>query len=187
MKFPFKINYSVYANGEVLVDVELSNPKKNKFKSIPRIGMNLILPSDMDNFNWYGRGPHQSYQDKKESALVGIYSNKVIDNYWPYVRPQENGNKTEVRWARLTNIDGLGLMVEANNDLLNVSAHHYLLKDLTNAKHTIDIKNDGDITFNIDLKQMGVGGDDSWHARIHQEYLLQTDKYQYSFTLMPID
>ena len=102
MKFPFEINYSVRANGEVLVDVELSNPKKRKFKSIPRIGMNLVLPSNMDNFNWYGRGPHQSYQDKKQSAFVGVYSNKVIDNYWPYVRPQENGNKTEVRWARLT-------------------------------------------------------------------------------------
>jgi len=185
--FPFKITYYTYAGGEVTVDVELSNPKRKKFKSLPRIGMNLVLPEVMDNFSWYGRGPHQSYQDKKESAFVGLYQNKVIDNFWPYVRPQENGNKTEVRWAKLTNAEGLGLMVKSHKNLLNVSAHHYSLKGLTDAKHTIDVKNTGDVTFNIDLLQMGVGGDDSWHARIHEEYLLKGNKYEFGFILKPID
>jgi len=187
MKFPFELTYFISRAGDVNVDVKLGNPKRRKFKSIPRVGINLVVPEEMDNFNWYGRGPHQSYQDKKESAFVGIYKNKVIDNYWPYVRPQENGNKTEVRWASLTNSSGLGLMVEADKKLLNVSAHHYSIGELTKAMHTIDVNNSGDITFNIDLLQMGVGGDDSWKPRIHEEFLLKGKSYNYSFTLRPID
>jgi beta-galactosidase/beta-glucuronidase len=186
MKFPFTLIYRVFGDGAIKVNVELSNPKKRKFRSLPRIGMNMVIPEDMDNFSWYGRGPHQSYQDKKESAFVGIYKNKVVDNYWPYVKPQENGNKTEVRWAKLTQKDGIGIMAQSLDKLLNVSVHHYSLEDLSKAKHLIEIQNTGDITFNIDLAQMGVGGDDSWNPRIHEEFLLKEKRYNFGFSLRPI-
>ncbi|MGB3639596.1 MAG: beta-galactosidase small subunit [Rivularia sp. (in: cyanobacteria)] len=185
MKFDFFTNYTIFGDGEVFVDNTVINDN-NELMSIPRIGMNMIVPKEMDNFQWYGRGIHQSYQDKKQSAFIGVYSNQVTDNYWPYIKPQENGNKTDVRWATLTNDNRVGFLTNAQ-DLINVSAHHYSLKNLTNAKHTYEIEDSGNITFNIDYKQMGVGGDDSWNPRIHQEFLLKDKYYRYSFTIRPID
>ncbi|MFI5390259.1 MAG: hypothetical protein ACHQYQ_02775, partial [Bacteriovoracales bacterium] len=103
------------------------------------------------------------------------------------IKPQENGNKTDVRWATLTNNEGLGILVQSEGKNLSMSAHHYSLENLTNALHTYDVKNEGDITLNIDHKQMGVGGDDSWHPRVHPEYLLREKFYSYSFIIRPID
>ena len=186
MKFDFITAYTIFGNGEVLVSNAIENNNKQLI-SLPRIGMNLIVPQAMDNFQWYGRGIHQSYQDKKQSAFVGVYANKVADNYWPYIKPQENGNKTDVRWAALTNDRGRGFLVNARDKLINVSVHRYSLENLTNAKHTYDLKDAGKITFNIDYKQMGVGGDDSWHPRIHQEFLLRDRYYRYNFLIRAID
>ena len=186
MKFDFLTAYTIFGDGEVFVDNTLVNDNKQLI-SIPRIGMNLIVPQKMDNFQWYGRGIHQSYQDKKQSAFVGVYANQVADNYWPYIKPQENGNKTDVRWAALTNDDGVGFLINTQAQLINVSVHRYSLNNLTNAQHTYDVKDAGQITFNLDYQQMGVGGDDSWNPRIHEEFLLQDPSYRYSFTIRPID
>ena len=128
----------------------------------------------------------QKWDAPKQSAFVGVYKNKVADNYWSYIKPQENGNKTDVRWATLTNDNGVGFLTNAQ-DLINVSVHHYSLENLTDAKHTYDIEDAGNITFNIDYKQMGVGGDDSWNPRIHEEFLLKDKYYRYGFTIRPID
>ena len=185
MKFHFFTNYTIFGDGEVFVDNTVINDN-NELMSIPRIGMNMIVPKEMDNFQWYGRGIHQSYQDKKQSAFIGVYSNQVTDNYWAYIKPQENGNKTDVRWATLTNDNRVGFLTNTQ-EKINVSAHHYSLENLTNAKHTYEVKDSGNITFNIDYKQMGVGGDDSWSPRIHQEFLLKDKYYRYSFTIRPID
>ena len=186
MKFYFITTYTICGDGEVLVENTIINNNQG-LKSIPRIGMNMLVVREMDNFQWYGRGMHQSYQDKKQSAFVGIYANKVADNYWGYIKPQENGNKTDVRWASLTDNKGVGFLVNSIEELLNVSVHHYSLENLTSAKHTYDLKDAGNITFNIDYKQMGVGGDDSWNPRIHEEFLLKDKCYRYSFSIRPID
>jgi beta-galactosidase len=187
MSFDFKNTFQVYGNGIVEVNSEIGVNKAKFFKSLPRIGMNLIIPESFDNFAWYGRGPNQSYEDKYQSAFVDVYKNKVKDNYWPFIKPQENGNKTDVRWATLTNDEGLGILVQSEGKNLSLSAHHYSLENLTNALHTYDVKNEGDITLNIDHKQMGVGGDDSWHPRVHPEFLLREKFYSYSFIIRPID
>jgi beta-galactosidase len=187
MSFDFKNTFNVLGNGNIEVNSVIWVKKVNKFKSLPRIGMNLIVPESLDNFSWYGRGPHQSYSDKFQSAFVDVYKNKVKDNYWPFIKPQENGNKTDVRWATLTNDDGVGLLVQSLGQNLSMSAHHYTLENLTKALHTYDVVNKGDITLNIDLKQMGVGGDDSWNPRVHPEFLLREKSYSYSFSIRPID
>ncbi len=187
MTFEFKITYEILGNGIIKVNSDIEAKNINKFRSLPRIGMNLILPETLNNFSWYGRGPHQSYSDKYQSALVGVYKNKVKDNYYPFIKPQENGNKTDVRWATLTNDQGLGLLVQSAETNLSISAHHYSLENLSTALHTHEIKNEGDVTLNIDLKQMGVGGDDSWNPRVHPEFLLKDKIYSYSYFIRPID
>jgi beta-galactosidase/beta-glucuronidase len=187
MSFDFKNTFYVYGNGIIEVNSEIGVNKAKFFKSLPRVGMNLIVPESMNNFTWYGRGPHQSYEDKYQSAFIDVYKNKVKDNYWPFIKPQENGNKTDVRWVTLTNSEGLGILVQSVGKNLSMSAHHYTLENLTGAFHTPDIINEGDITLNIDLKQMGVGGDDSWHPRVHSEFLLREKFYSYSFIIRPLD
>jgi len=90
--------------------------------------MTMTLPVEFDNVVWYGRGPHESYWDRKTGAAVGVYSADVTDLYHPYIRPQENGNRTDVRWVALTNDDGTGLLA-VGRPLLNFSAHHFTIDD----------------------------------------------------------
>ena len=180
--------FLIHSSG--LVDLKTSVWNRGyKFKSLPRIGFSIKTPSYMQAFKWYGRGPHHSYQDKKESAFLGVYSNAVHDNYWPYIRPQENGNKTDVRWAILmdaTKKKGL-LFMSRKSQTLNTSVHQYSLKKLEAAQHTNELIPSGPVYFNIDWQQMGVGGDDSWNPRIHQEYLLNKDYYEFGFVLKGLD
>jgi beta-galactosidase len=133
---------------------------------------------------WLGRGPHESYQDRKKGARFGLYRGSVAEQHVPYVKPQENGNKADVSRVSLTGSSATGLMVHGDT-LLNVSAHHYSLDNLTRARHTIDLEEAGYITLNIDLQQHGLGGDDSWSPRTHPEYRLTESKYRYSYTILP--
>ena len=177
---PFKISYHILENDELEVNLELVNHLA--LKSLPRVGIQFELPRSFDMMRWYGRGPHQSYSDKKESALVGIYHNKVWDNYFPYISPQENGNKTDVRWLELYSDNGLKLKV-SSTDLFSASAHHYKEDNLLSAKHSIDIKDDNKTYLNLDYAQMGVGGDDSWFPRVHEEFRLKDKIYKLKFRM----
>jgi len=147
--------------------------------------MQLKIPQNYDSFTWYGRGPHESYWDRKHGARIGLYSGKVAEQYVPYIMPQENGNKSDVRWACLANEENIGLLIKAKSRL-NVGVHHYSVENLTEAKHTHEVKRSDQITWNIDFQQMGLGGDDSWNPRTHDEYLLNPGKYNYSFIMSPV-
>jgi beta-galactosidase len=130
-----------------------------------------------------------------------LYAGKVKDQYFPYVRPQENGNKSDVRWVALTNNDGAGLLV-IGDQLLNITAHHNLMEDFESPvrtighiyngkevvnRHICDVKERSLTAFNIDYLMMGVGGDDSWGARTHPEYTIPGNKnYEYSFRIVPV-
>ncbi|WP_035483115.1 glycoside hydrolase family 2 TIM barrel-domain containing protein [Gaetbulibacter saemankumensis] len=195
----YKSSYLVYASGEV----EVANHFKMAQDDLPEIvkmGMNLVMPRSFDQMTWYGRGPHESYQDRKTSALVGIYSGSVADQYWAYIRPQENGNKTDVRWVSITDKDGKGLLFEGK-PLLEVSAHHNIMEDFESTertdgrqvpgvevinRHTTDVKPRDLTSIDIDYMQMGVGGDNSWGAWTHPEYRLTDKEYSYSFSMKPI-
>ena len=188
--------YNVKGNGEVNVKNSFKMAK-GKLPEIPRMGMNMVMPREFDQMTWYGRGPHESYCDRKESAFVDLYTGSVADQYFAYLRPQENGNKTDVRWMKITNKAGLGLEF-TGKQLIEVSAHHNTIEDFTSPertdgrqvkgkpvlnRHTNDVKPRDFTSVNIDLQQMGVGGDTSWGAWTHDEYRLREKSYVYSFTM----
>lgn len=191
--------YTVLGNGEVIVNNSFKM-MKDSLPEIVRFGVNLVMPREFDQMSWLGRGPHESYQDRYTSALVGLYSGPVADQYFAYIRPQENGNKTDVRWVSIANKDGLGLQF-IGLPLLSVSAHHQIMEDFESPartdgrvkegekmvrRHTTDVVPRDLTSINIDYKQMGVGGDDSWGAWTHDQYRLKEKAYNYSFRICPL-
>jgi beta-galactosidase len=191
--------YTVFGNGDILVQNDFHKIDA-KLPEIIRMGMNLQMPQNYDQISWFGRGPQESYWDRKTSAFVGKYSGSVKDQYWAYLRPQENGNKTDVRWAAITDSNEDGLLFIGMR-LLSVNVRHLIMEDLESLEKTDGLYRDGvrtinrhinDVKFrnltsvNIDYKQMGVGGDDSWGARTHPEYRLTENEYNYAFMICPI-
>lgn len=159
-RFDCAYSYTIYGSGDVLIDTHVT--PGDGLPALPRIGLQMRLPGEYDNFSWYGRGPHETYADRKLGAKVGVYSGTVDEQYVPYITPQENGNKTDVRWAALTNERGVGLLVasditDADHPWLNVSAHHFTTQDLTQAAHTYELKRRDDVTLNLDYAQSGLG------------------------------
>ncbi len=179
----YNVTYTVFGSGNVVVAVDYKSTKA-KLPEIPRFGMQMTVPGGFETMTWYGRGPSESYFDRKDGYAVGVYSGTVDEQFTDYSRPQENGNKTDVRWVALTNDKGIGLLA-VGDPLLSVSAWHYTIADLEGAKHTFEMTRRDDITLNLDYRQMGVGGDNSWGARPHPEYQLRDKQYKYQFRLRP--
>ena len=181
--------YKVYGNGIIKIDNKYSMADTS-LPEIPRIGIKMSLSGDFDEVTWFGRGPHESYIDRKTSAAVGLYHGLVWDQTYQYVRPQETGNKTDVRWMALSNGE-IGLMVKGS-PTFDGSVHHYPYEDLDyipkGQKHgKLNIQQKDQVDWLIDLKQMGVGGDNSWGARPHDKYTLSPGNYDYSFMLVPFE
>ncbi len=179
-----KMTYRLVENG-LLVDYELD--VSQTLPNLPRIGMQVQVPEPLDQFSWLGRGPLESYADKKSGMLVGKYTQDVKKDFVYYVRPQEAGNKTDVHFSELTSSSGQGLHVVANGQPLNMSVWPYTQDNLEEATRIEDLKSDGTHTLNIDLMQMGVGGDNTWSldARPHEPFRIKSGNYSYSFTLKP--
>jgi beta-galactosidase len=184
------LNYLVKPSGEVMVDYQL-NIKKENVSEIPRIGMNMELFNDFEQLAFFGRGPHENYRDRNHSAHVGLYESTVTQQYHPYVRAQESGYKTQVRWAQLTNQAGIGLEINGAPHF-GMSALHYRTSDLDSGKtreglHSGELTPRPLVSVNIDYGQMGVGGVQSWGATALREYFLDDKKYSYQFVLKGID
>lgn len=190
--------YTVFSSADVIIKNQFSKVS-DKVPEIPRMGMQMQVPEEFMNLKWFGRGPQENYVDRKTSADVGLYESTVDDQYVPYIRPQENGYKTDTRWLTLTDENGTGLLVSGNplicfaalknihDDFESPGKLSQYRKDAKTANtHTIDVKPRELVNLNIDLGQMGVGGDDSWGAEIHPKYRLLEKKYEYSFRLRPI-
>ncbi|SDJ74787.1 beta-galactosidase/evolved beta-galactosidase subunit alpha [Catalinimonas alkaloidigena] len=175
--------YTIYGSGDVLIDHTIV--PDSTLPVLPRVGVQWHVPADEELMTWYGRGPQESYADRQQSAYVGLYSGSVRDQVTNYGKPQENGNKSDVRWVAFTDRNGRGLFI-AGDSLLNVSAHHYTLETLTNAKHPTDLEDGPDITVHLDLHQAGLGGDDSWNPRTHVPYQLTPRTYRYQTRLVPV-
>lgn len=185
----YYMSYTVMPNGEIKIDVEFA-AGIDQLPEMPRFGMEMILASEFDNFEYYGRGPWENYSDRNYSSHIGIYSSKVADQFYPYIRPQETGNKTDVRWLKLTNDEGLGIWIEGVQPL-SVSALHYRSEDLDpgltkKGQRHIDINPRSEVFLNIDLAQRGLGGDDSWGRLPHSPYRLQDKFYSYSYIIKPV-
>jgi beta-galactosidase len=190
-KARYTTTYTIYGSGDVIVSNSFQPSKGNTLPALPRFGMTMALPQQYNSLEWYGRGPHENYWDRKSSAHVGIYWSDVAAQYHPYIRPQENGNKTDVRWFALRDERGMGFLV-VGMPLVSFSAQHYLNEDFDPGikkmqRHVTDIKKSPLVTLNIDYKQMGLGGDTSWgkRARPHAQYTLPVKEYSYSFRLRP--
>jgi beta-galactosidase len=190
--------FTVFSSADVVIKNQFSKVS-DKIPEIPRMGMQMQIPEEYMNLRWFGRGPHENYSDRKNSAEVGLYESTVDDQYVPYIRPQENGYKTDTRWLTLTDENGSGLLICGNplicfaalknihDDFESPGKLSQYRKDAKSANtHTVDIKPREFINLNVDLGQMGVGGDDSWGAQIHPQYRLLEKKYEYSFRLRPI-
>ena len=183
------LTYQFNAEGTIQVEVALSNVDES-LPMMPRFGANLILKKDFNQVEWLGRGPHENYQDRKTSALVGNYKANVEALYFPYIRPQENGYKTETRWVDFTNKNGQGIRISAPK-LFGFSAHHQYNEDFDegdekNQRHTTDIVKRDFVSVNIDDAQMGVGGDTSWGATAHKQYQIKAEDKKYSFVISAI-
>ena len=139
--------------------------------------------------SWFGRGPHETYWDRKSGAPVGLYRARVRDLLTPYIRPQENGNRTDVRWVALTAEDGVGLLI-TGDPTMEFSALHFTDDDFDEGpepthRHLWDLIPRDQVTLDLDMRQMGVGGDTSWGARPLPQYRLPAGPYQYRLRILP--
>ncbi len=175
--------YAVYSDGTV--DVTATYEAQAEVSELPRFGMHWVVPEELENVAYYGKGPHESYVDRRLGARLGIYETTVDAFGTPYPRPQEHGNRMGVRWVELTDASGAGLRVEGKD--LNFSVWPYSLDDLETATHTIELPDRPFTTINVDYGQMGVGGDDTWSpkSRPHPEHRLTDGRYHYRFRIRP--
>ncbi|MGE5611865.1 MAG: beta-galactosidase small subunit family protein, partial [Bacillota bacterium] len=181
----WETSYTVYGSGDITVNARFK-PSRTNLPQLVRMGMQMTIPAGFEKITWCGPGPQETYCDRKD-AKVGIYSGTVEDQFFArYTEPGESGNKVDVRWVTLTNSNGLGLLA-VGQPLLSVNALHYTTDDLQNAKHAFQLKHRDFVTLNLDLKQQGAGGDDSWGAWPHPEYLIPCAPYSYQFRLRPFD
>jgi beta-galactosidase len=182
-----KVNYLLSGSGIIKVEYTLS--VKPGLPNIPKVGMQGGINRSYENISWYGRGPMENYIDRRYGFDVGMYSQNIFEFMEPYAVPQENGNRTDVRWMFLSeklsgNSDGLLVVADS---LLSMSAWPYTEDNIENAKHTNKLVDAGYITLNIDLVQMGVGGNDSWSdvAAPLEQYQIPARNYSYSFYIKP--
>ncbi len=186
----FIIKYTYLGQGEVDVNCTFI-PANDTIPLMPRVGVTITLNKEFDNMEWFGRGPHESYIDRQTSAFVGLYKGSVWEQYFPYDRPQENGNKTDVRWMSLTNKGGVGLKA-VGQPHISSSAYMFPTDDLSeidlkkHQRHISDIVPKDLVSWNIDWKQMGVGGDTTWGAFPHQQYLIPAKYCQFGFKFVPL-
>ena len=200
-KGQYQVEYLVHADGQVEVDTRLQLEKGQKLPDLPRFGMQMVLTGEHQFVSWFGRGPHESYADRKTSAALGWYKLPLIEQIHRYIRPQENANKTDVRWLALKNVEGAGLLAIAA-DKLSASAWPYLQKDIDynpeldgaasasglvplTRKHGAEVPIRHLATLNLDMAQMGVGGDTSWGRPVHDQYRIPAKDYRYGFRLVP--
>ncbi|MBP6687832.1 MAG: DUF4981 domain-containing protein, partial [Lacibacter sp.] len=184
---PYSIEYFIQNDGSIKVTASMDMSGR-ELPELPRFGMRMQLPPMFDSLQYYGRGPWENYSDRKTSSFVGLYNDKVKNQFaFNYIRPQENGYKTDVRWISLTNKNGRGLLIEGIQPIC-FSALPYSTESLDpgmtkKQQHPSDLRPDNNVYLQIDYKQRGVGGDDSWGAQPHPQYRLTEKKYSYSYII----
>ncbi|MEP7230510.1 MAG: glycoside hydrolase family 2 TIM barrel-domain containing protein [Ginsengibacter sp.] len=184
------INYEMNGDGIIKVTESMHADTSKKVPMMFKFGMQMMMPKSFGQMEWYGRGPSENYTDCKDAALIGLYSMSVHDQFHAYVRPQETANKTDVRWVKLTNANGKGLLISGDT-VLNISARHFLDEDLDEGlekhnAHSGELTERNMTVLNIDLNQTGLGGINSWGTWPLEKYRMNYKDYKYSFMIMPI-
>ncbi|MDR2462795.1 MAG: DUF4981 domain-containing protein, partial [Verrucomicrobiales bacterium] len=177
------MRYWLRGDGTLRVTMTLDVGKEAP--ELPRVGVQFGVSGQWEHVAWYGRGPWENYRDRKTGAAVGIYRGTVSDWLTPYVRPQDNANRTDIRWIQFTGADGDGIFVRAGAPLLGVTAWPYTQEDLAVTKHNHELPRRDIITVSVDGFQIGVGGDTSWGMPVHDKYRLKAKgKYEFAFDLL---
>lgn len=185
------VNYTLAPSGVLKIENTLKNVgNADDLPVLPKFGTHFILTKNFENVAWYGRGPWENYNDRKTSAFVGFYKKKVADLYFPYARPQDNGTRSDVYEVAFTNAKGKGIKITAKVPFY-FSAHHQYNEDFDAGKtkkqrHTTDIIKRDLVNINIDHKQMGVGGNNSWGAMPIKKYQIKPRDMSYSYYILPI-
>ena len=190
-KIPYQVDYLIQNDGTIAITASIDVTGKDT-PEIPRFGMRLELPINYNELSYYGRGPWENYSDRNTSSFIGIYKDDIKNQFtWTYIRPQESGYKTDVRWITLESKNGTGLKIEGKQALgfsaLNLSSETLDPGDWKSQKHPTDIIIEDKIYLHVDLKQRGLGGDNSWGALPHEPYRLLNKKYSYSYQLKLIE
>ena len=186
IQVPYTIEYLIRNNASIIVtgSIDLTG---TRLPELPRFGMRMELQQPYENLTYYGRGPFENYIDRYSSSFIGRYEDKVDNQFYWYIRPQETGNKTDVRWLALLNSEGEGVKITGLQPIA-FSALHFSPEDLDpgltrKLQHTIDIVPQKNIFLYVDLKQRGLGGDNSWGMYPHNKYRLLDKKYVYSYMI----
>ncbi|MGW0503437.1 glycoside hydrolase family 2 TIM barrel-domain containing protein [Micromonospora sp. NPDC003241] len=182
----YTTTYTVFGNGEIRVEQTL-RPGSAGLPYIPEVGTILMLPAALDRFRYYGRGPQENHWDRRTGSDVGLYQSTVAQQWTSYLRPQENGNKTDVRWAALTDSAGRGLLVTGDS-LVEVNASYFTPEDLSvGVRHDYQLTRRQEVVLRVNHRQMGVGGNDSWGAHTIDAYKILPDRtYTYGYRLRPL-
>ncbi len=179
------LTYTLRRDGTLRLDAVLQSGAHTP--EMPRIGLQFALPAAWNEIRWYGRGPQENYSDRNTGADVGLYSARVSNWITHYVRPQENAERTGVRWVSFSSAAGRGLRVATAGAPVSVAAWPYSMAELARAKHDYELPSNGPVTVSVDGAQMGVGGDNSWSLPVHDEYrLLHKGTYQFSIYMSPL-
>ena len=192
-KAQLEMTYTLTAEGEVIIREQMTVDKEAKVSNIFRYGMTLQMPCQYDRIKYYGRGPVENYIDRKDSEFLGIYENEVQKEYFEYVRPQESGNHTDVRWFQVIDKDGKGLCFYSNvpmeasalpytRDQLDDGPH----KDKAWGHHSGDLISAGRTQVHIQQRQFGLGCVNSWGAWPRNEYHLPYKDYDFTFAIKPV-
>ena len=193
VKATLKLTYTLTAEGEVIIRQQLDADDEAKVAPMFRYGMQLQMPQAYNSVKYYGRGPVENYCDRHDSEFLGVYEAKVADEYFPYVRPQESGNHTDVRWFRVLDAEGQGLEFYAGAPI-EVSALNYLTEDLDDGpvkdkaigRHSGDLVERPLTQVHIQQRQMGLGCVNSWGAWPREEYMLPYRDYDFTYVIKPV-
>jgi beta-galactosidase len=193
-KAQLTMTYTLNAEGEIIVNEQLSVDKEAKEKpELFRFGMNIEMPKQYDRVKYYGRGPVENYIDRNHSEFIGVYENEVAKEYFDYIRPQESGNHTDVRWFQVLDKQGKGLCFYSNAPM-EASALPYTTaqlddgasKDKAWGRHSGDLIPSGKTSVHIQQRQIGLGCVNSWGAWPRKEYRLPYQDYDFTFAIKPV-
>ena len=190
VKGQLALTYLINNRGAIQVTQQLTADKSAKVSDMFRFGMQLQMPRSFETIEYYGRGPVENYADRNHNTFLGRYRQSVDSQFYPYVRPQENGNKTDLRWWRVLNVGGNGLEIKAEAPF-SASALHYTIESLDEGtrkiqRHSNEVEQADLTNVLIDKEQMGLGCIDSWGALPLEKYRLPYQDYSFTFTLTPV-
>ncbi|MCW8998069.1 MAG: DUF4981 domain-containing protein, partial [Kangiellaceae bacterium] len=204
VKGKYSTTYTIFANGWIQVDAAIKLDKNQKLPVMPRFGMQWQLNKNFKYINWFGRGPGENYADRKSGSFVGHYQADIHQDFHRYSRPQETANKSDVFWYAISDKDGHGIFIESANKKLSFSAWPFAEQELdfasdkgaqesasglvpVTSKHGAEIETGALTTLNIDMAQMGVGGDTSWGRMVHKQYQIPASPMNYQYWIKPFE